>query len=249
MNNTFLVSIVMPYYKKELYVDESIQSILNQSYKNFELILVNDDIENKNFINRVSNLDQRIRLIHNDKNLGAGLSRNKAIALSKGEYIAFCDSDDLWKKDKLELQLNFMKKFNLNFSFTSYDIIDENNKFIKIRRAPYFVDFKKLRNSCDIGLSTIITKRNIFEDNKYQFSNLKTKEDYVLWLKLAQSGVEMKGFDQNLTSWRKSKNSLSSSIFQKLIDGYRVYRIHLGYGRFKSLFYLMILSINFVLKN
>jgi len=245
----FLVSIIMPYYKKELYVSESVQSILNQSYTNFELILVNDDTENKNFINKISNFDQRIRLIHNDKNLGAGLSRNKAIVLSKGEYIAFCDSDDLWKKNKLELQLNFMKKFNLNFSFTSYDIIDENNKLIKIRKAPSFVDFKKLRNSCDIGLSTIIAKKNIFRDNKYQFSNLKTKEDYVLWLKFAQDGIEMKGFDQNLSSWRKTKNSLSSSIFQKLIDGYRVYREHLGYGIFKSLFYLIILSINFILKN
>jgi teichuronic acid biosynthesis glycosyltransferase TuaG len=239
----------MPYYKKELYVSESVQSILNQSYTNFELILVNDDTENKNFINKISNFDQRIRLIHNDKNLGAGLSRNKAIVHSKGEYIAFCDSDDLWKKNKLELQLNFMKKFNLNFSFTSYDIIDENNKFIKIRKAPNFVDFKKLRNSCDIGLSTIIAKKNIFKGNKYQFSNLKTKEDYILWLKFAQDGIEMKGFDQNLSSWRKTKNSLSSSIFQKLIDGYRVYREHLGYGIFKSLFYLIILSINFVLKN
>ena len=239
----------MPYYKKELYVSESVQSILNQSYTNFELILVNDDTENKNFINKISNFDQRIRLIHNDKNLGAGLSRNKAIVFSKGEYIAFCDSDDLWKKNKLELQLNFMKKFNLNFSFTSYDIIDENNKLIKTRKAPNFVDFKKLRNSCDIGLSTIIAKKNIFRGNKYQFSNLKTKEDYVLWLKFAQDGIEMKGFDQNLSSWRKTKNSLSSSIFQKLIDGYRVYREHLGYGIFKSLFYLIILSINFVLKN
>jgi len=239
----------MPYYKKELYVSESVQSILNQSYTNFELILVNDDTENKNFINKISNFDQRIRLIHNDKNLGAGLSRNKAIVLSKGEYIAFCDSDDLWKKNKLELQLNFMKKFNLNFSFTSYDIIDENNKLIKIRKAPSFVEFKKLRNSCEIGLSTIIAKKNIFRDNKYQFSNLKTKEDYVLWLKFAQDGIEMKGFDQNLSSWRKTKNSLSSSIFQKLIDGYRVYREHLGYVIFKSLFYLIILSINFVLKN
>ena len=245
----FLVSIIMPYYKKELYVSDSIQSILEQSYTNFELILVNDDTENKDFINKISNFDQRIRLIHNDKNLGAGLSRNKAIVLSKGEYIAFCDSDDLWKKKKLELQLNFMKKFNLNFSFTSYDIIDENNKFIKIRKAPKFVDFKKLRNSCDIGLSTIIAKKNIFKGNKYQFSNLKTKEDYVLWLKFAQDGIEMKGLDQNLSSWRKTKNSLSSSTFQKLIDGYRVYREYLGYSIFKSLFYLIILSINFVLKN
>jgi teichuronic acid biosynthesis glycosyltransferase TuaG len=239
----------MPYYKKEPYIVETIQSILNQSYTNFEIILVNDDVKNKNFITNVTNLDHRIKLIHNDKNLGAGLSRNKAIKLSKGKFIAFCDCDDLWKNNKLELQLNFMKQNNLNFSFTSYDIIDKNNNFINIRKAPSYLNFIKLRNSCDIGLSTVILKKNIFDNDKFQFTNLKTKEDYVLWMRLAQSGIEMKGFDQRLTSWRKSKNSLSSSTIQKLKDGYRVYRIHLDYGILKSLFFLVVLSVNFILKN
>jgi|TARA_B110000495_G_C22980932_1_gene576615 teichuronic acid biosynthesis glycosyltransferase TuaG len=244
-----LVSIIMPYYKKEPYIEDTIKSILNQSHTNFEILLINDDIENKNFIRIISNLDSRIRLIHNDKNLGAGPSRNKAIKLSKGEYIAFCDCDDLWKQNKLELQLNFMEQFKLNFSFTSYDIIDENSVFLKTRKAPDYLNFKKLRNSCDIGLSTVITKKNIFENNKYQFANLKTKEDYVLWIRLALDGVKMRGFGQSLASWRKNKNSLSSSIIQKLIDGYKVYRIYLGYGVIKSLFCLTVLSINFILKN
>jgi len=243
-----LVSIIMPYYKKELYIKDSIQSILNQSHTDFEILLINDDIESKDFINIISNSDIRIKLIHNDKNLGAGPSRNKAIKLSKGEYIAFCDCDDLWKNNKLELQLNFMKQFNLDFSFTSYDIIDENSNFIKIKKAPNYVNFKKLRNSCDIGLSTVIIKKNIFENKSYQFANLKTKEDYVLWIKLALDGVEMKGFEKNLASWRKNENSLSSSTIQKLVDGYRVYRIHLRYGVLKSLFCLIVLSINYILK-
>ena len=170
----------MPYYKKEFYVDESVQSILNQSYKNFELILVNDDIENKSFINKMSNLDQRIRLVHNDKNLGAGLSRNKAIVLSNGEYIAFCDCDDLWKNNKIELQLEYMKRLNFTFTFTSYDIIDENNNFIKYRKAPIYVDFKKLKNSCDIGLSTVMVRNDIFKNAEYRFANLKTKDQYGL---------------------------------------------------------------------
>ena len=239
----------MPYYKKEPYIEDTIKSILNQSHTNFEILLINDDIENKNFIRIISNLDSRIRLIHNDKNLGAGPSRNKAIKLSKGEYIAFCDCDDLWKQNKLELQLNFMEQFKLNFSFTSYDIIDENSVFLKTRKAPDYLNFKKLRKSCDIGLSTVIIKKNIFENNKYQFANLKTKEDYVLWIRLALDGVKLRGLEQSLTSWRKNKNSLSSSTIQKLIDGYRVYRIYLGYGILKSLFCLSVLSINFILKN
>tara|TARA_Y100000741_G_C18155279_1_gene518895 strand:+ start:58 stop:798 length:741 start_codon:yes stop_codon:yes gene_type:complete len=244
-----LVSIIMPYYKKELFVEDSIKSILNQSYKDFEIILINDDIEKKDFIETISNIDQRIRVIHNDKNLGAGLSRNKGIKLSNGEYIAFCDCDDLWKKNKLEIQLSFMKQSNLNFSFTSYDIVDEDSNFISIRKADDYVNFKKLQNSCDIGLSTVIIKKNIFDNQKYEFANLKTKEDYVLWLKLAFDEIEMKGIDQNLTSWRKNKDSLSSSTIQKLMDGYKVYRVYLGYSMFKSLICLTVLSINFILKN
>ena len=100
---------------------------------NFEIILINDDVDDKNFINNFSKIDHRIRLLHNDKNLGAGLSRNKGMEISKGEYIAFCDCDDLWKSNKIELQLEFMKYSNFTFSFTSYDIIDENNNFIKYR--------------------------------------------------------------------------------------------------------------------
>ena len=244
-----LVSIIMPYFKKESYIEQSIKSILNQSYQNFEIILINDDTENKNFINKFSKLDHRIRLVHNEHNLGAGLSRNRGVELSNGEYIAFCDCDDLWKNNKLELQLEFMKRSNFIFSFTSYDIIDENNNFIKCRTAPSYVDFQKLRKSCDIGLSTVMVKKDIFNNYEYQFADLRTKEDYALWLKLARDKIIMKSIKQNLTSWRKSKNSLSSSVIQKIIDGYKVYRVHLKYGRLKSLYCLAILSINFILKN
>jgi len=244
-----LVSIIMPYYKKEIFVRDSVKSILNQSYKNFEIILVNDDVENKDFIKTISNLDNRIKLLHNEKNLGAGESRNRAIRYTKGDYIAFCDCDDLWKENKLKFQLNYMKQFDLNFSYTSYDIVDEDNNVINMRNAPSNINFTKLRNSCDIGLSTVIIKKNILEKNQYRFASLKTKEDYVFWLKLALDGIEMKGIQQNLSSWRKNKNSLSSSTFQKLIDGYKVYRLYLGYSPLKSLFYLTVLSINFILKN
>ena len=239
----------MPYYKKEIFVRDSVKSILNQSYKNFEIILVNDDVENKDFIKTISNLDNRIKLLHNEKNLGAGESRNRAIRYTKGDYIAFCDCDDLWKENKLKFQLNYMKQFDLNFSYTSYDIVDEDNNVINMRNAPSNINFTKLRNSCDIGLSTVIIKKNILEKNQYRFASLKTKEDYVFWLKLALDGIEMKGIQQNLSSWRKNKNSLSSSTIQKLIDGYKVYRLYLGYSPLKSLFYLTVLSINFILKN
>jgi len=244
-----LVSIIIPYYKKELYLEQSIRSILNQTYQNFEIILINDDPENKIFISKFSKLDHRIKLVHNENNLGAGLSRNKGLEIANGEYIAFCDSDDLWKNNKIEFQIELMKRLNFTFSFTGYDIIDENNNFIKSRKAPSYVDFQKLRSSCDIGLSTVMIRKDIFKNVEYRFANLRTKEDYVLWLKLAKDKITMKSIQENLTSWRKSKNSLSSSVIQKIVDGYKVYRIYLKYSRLRSLYHLVILSINFILKN
>ena len=244
-----LVSIIIPYYKKELYLEQSIRSILNQTYQNFEIILINDDPENKIFISKFSKLDHRIKLVHNENNLGAGLSRNKGLEIANGEYVAFCDSDDLWKNNKIEFQIELMKRLNFTFSFTGYDIIDENNNFIKSRKAPGYVDFQKLRSSCDIGLSTVMIRKDIFKNVEYRFANLRTKEDYVLWLKLAKDKITMKSIQENLTSWRKSKNSLSSSVIQKIVDGYKVYRIYLKYSRLRSLYHLVILSINFILKN
>lgn len=245
-----LVSIIIPYYKKEFFIEDTIKSILIQSYQNFEILIIDDEINlaASKVLEKISSLDSRIKIITNEKNLGAGESRNVGINFSKGDYIAFCDSDDLWKEQKLEVQLSFMKKNELNFSFTSYEVIDENKNFIKTRNADDIVDFIKLRNSCDIGLSTVLMKRNIFDNREYRFARIKTKEDYVLWLILAKNNIKLRGLKNILTSWRKNKNSLSSSIYQKLKDGYKVYRVYLGYSTLRSLFYLTILSINYILK-
>ena len=245
-----LVSIILPYFKKREFLEETINSILNQTYKNFEIILIDDEIRlsSKNFLEKISQKDTRIKLIKNDKNLGAGLSRNIAIKYSHGEYIAFCDCDDLWLPQKLENQLKFIKKNNIYFNHTSYDVIDEKNKLISSRKAKYEINFKELRGSCDIGLSTVMIDRKIFDDENLKFASLKTKEDFVLWLKIAKKKIKIVGLDEKLTQWRKIPNSLSSSSVQKLLDGYRVYKIHLGYGTFKSFVYLVILSINYILK-
>ena len=246
-----LVSIIIPYYKKRSFIDETIKSILNQSYKSFEIILVNDEIsiEAQELLSKISNLDKRIFVINNERNLGAGLSRNKGITKSKGKYIAFCDSDDLWKQNKLEKQIKFMKENNLEFSFTSYEIINNKNEKIGFREAKENLSFKQLRNSCDIGLSTVVIKKNIFDNEKFRFEETKTKEDFVLWLILAKNGIPMNGIKECLMSWRKNSESLSSSNIQKIIDGYKVYRNYLQYSRIKSFFFLIILSLNFMLKN
>ena len=173
----------------------------------------------------------------------------KSTIFCKGQYIAFCDCDDLWRQNKLEKQIKFMKGCNLEFSFTSYEIINNNDLKIGFRDAQKNLSFKQLRNSCDIGLSTVMIKKNVFDNEKFRFRKTKTKEDFILWLILAKNGIPINGIKDCLMSWRKNSKSLSSSNIQKIIDGYKVYRNYLQYGRIKSFFFLIILSLNFMLKN
>ena len=182
--NMDLVSIIIPYYKKKKYIELTINSVLQQTYKNFELIIIYDD-QNKEDLNFLKNLikkDKRIKLYINKKNLGAGRSRNKGIKLSEGSLIAFLDSDDLWTRNKLKKQIFFMKKSLVDISHTSYHIINSDNKIIGSRIAKD-MNHKLLLSSCDIGLSTVIMKKEIIT-NKIKFANINTKEDYVLWLKI-----------------------------------------------------------------
>ena len=240
----------MPYYKKSEFIFESINSILNQSFKTFEIIIIDDELSEDSLkvLAKIEKLDSRIKIFRNKKNLGAGQSRNNAINLCRGEYVAFCDCDDLWKPKKLERQIKFMREFDLNFCFTSYEIINNQNLRVGFREAKKNLSFKQLRNSCDIGLSTVIIKKDVFNDYQFRFGKTKTKEDFILWLLLAKNGIEIFGIKECLVSWRKNSKSLSSSNIQKIIDGYRVYRNYLRYSRIKSLYFLIILSFNFMLK-
>ena len=194
-------------------------------------------------------MDQRIFVYKNKINTGAGEARNFAIQFCSGYYISFCDADDFWEKDKIEKQINFMNDLDIDFSFTSYKVIDELDNIISFRKAKSHISYNELIKSCDIGLSTVMIKKNIFKNNDLRFANLKTKEDYVLWLRLAKNKISMHGMSENLVNWRKTKNSLSSSTYQKLIDGYKVYRIYLKFSRIKSLISLFVLSFNYILKN
>jgi len=243
-----LVSIIIPYYKKKKYIELTINSVLQQTYKNFELIIVYDD-ENKedlNFIKKITKKDKRIKLYINKKNLGAGRSRNKGIKLSKGTLIAFLDSDDLWIRNKLKKQIFFMKKNAIDISHTAYHIINSDNKIIGSRRAKD-MNHKSLLNSCDIGLSTVILSKKIIT-NKIKFANTSTKEDYILWLKITLNNNKIFALKDNLTKWRKLNDSLSSSKIQKFYDGYLVYRKYMNFSAVKSFIYLMLLSFNYVLK-
>ena len=137
-----------------------------------------------------------------------------------------------------------MEKNNISFSHTSYNIVNTNNKIVSSRSAKKKIIFQNLITSCDIGLSTVILKSSLLNKNKFMFPKIKTKEDYVLWLKIIQKIKIIIGIDIKLTCYRKTEGSLSSNKLLSLINGYKVYRDYMNFGVIKSLLYLFLLSIN-----
>ena len=243
-----LVSVILPYFKKKEFIKNTINSIIKQSYKNYELILIYDDPDKSdlNYIKKIVKNIKRKKIIINNNNIGAGLSRNLGILKAKGKYISFIDGDDIWKKDKLKNQLLFMLDNNIEFCFTSYSIINKKNTIIKFIKAKKNIDYKDLIKSCDIGLSTVMLKTRLLK--KIKFTKIKTKEDYILWLKLSKKNVKMIGLDQKLVLWRKLDNSLSSSVFQRVHDAFYVYNTYLNFNFIKSIYYIFLMSLNFFRK-
>tara|TARA_B100001939_G_scaffold41640_1_gene32266 strand:- start:1078 stop:1818 length:741 start_codon:yes stop_codon:yes gene_type:complete len=244
-----LVSIIIPYFKKREYITATLNSVLKQTYKNFEILIIYDDQEKEDlkFLKKLIRQDKRISLIINKKSIGAGLSRNNGIQKSKGKFISFIDADDLWKKNKLELQVQFMKNKNYLISHTNYEVIDKEHNILSHRIAKNFNNVDDLLKSCDIGLSSVIVKKEILK-KECLFASLKTKEDFVLWLKILKKDIRIGGLQKNLMYWRKLDNSLSSSVLQKIKDGYCVYYKFMKFNLLKSVYFLFLLGFNSLFK-
>ncbi len=140
-----------------------------------------------------------------------------------------------------------MKKQNYSISHTDYTIVNKKKLKIGFRKARTFENIHQLLKSCDIGLSTVIVNKKIFKNDCF-FPNLKTKEDFVLWLKILKKKEKIGALNINLMFWRKLKNSLSASVIQKLLDGFRVYNVYMNFNWIKSLYFLICLSLNFLKK-
>jgi teichuronic acid biosynthesis glycosyltransferase TuaG len=238
-----LASVIMPYYKKKSYFKEAYYSALNQNIKNFEIIIIYDDSDRSelNFIKNIIKKNKNTRLIINKKQLGVGISRNVGINIAKGKFICFLDCDDIWKKDKLNYQIHFMKKNHLDFTHTSYSIVDEKGRFLYNLKAKKELSYNNLIRSCDVALSTVVIKKNILKN--YKFTNITTKEDYLLWLQLSKNHVKIFGIDKIFSFWRKVNNSLSSNIWQKIQDAFKIYYIYEKKSFIVTIINVVILSL------
>ena len=231
-----LVSIIMPSYNTASYIKETIQSVLNQTYQNWELIIV-DDCSADNTDEVLGTIkDPRIRYFKNDKNSGAAVSRNKALREARGQWIAFLDSDDLWMPEKLEKQIHFMEKNDYSFSYTNYEEIDVEGKKTGIRvTGPKKITKTGMFNYCWPGCLTVM-----FDANKVgllQIKDIKKNNDYAMWLKVCK---KVNGFllDEYLAFYRKGRvGSVSThSIKTMILWHYKLYHDAENMGVIKSLF-------------
>jgi teichuronic acid biosynthesis glycosyltransferase TuaG len=234
------VSVVMPFFRKKEFFEEAYNSVLNQSYPNIEIIIIYDDydLEQLNFVKSIIKKRNTI-IIVNKRNRGASYSRNVGIKKSKGYYVAFLDCDDIWYKNKLEVQITFMEKLQLDCTCTNYSVINKNGKILYSLPPPMVSTHESLLKSCDIGLSTVVIKKKFF--SHFKFPNLLTKEDYLLWLNLSKKGININGIEKTLVHWRDVKGSLSSNFLQRIKDSFKIYYYHEKQFLFQSIISIIIL--------
>lgn len=237
-----LVSIITPLYNSEAFIDETIKSILNQTYTNWELLLI-DDFSTDNTISIVNDFifkNENIKLITNETNQGAAISRNKGIMAAKGDYIAFLDADDLWKPEKLEKQIAFMQNQDCDVCFCSYEQIDESGKPLnKLVKALPVLSYKKYLKSNYIGNLTGIY--NAKKLGKITSPNLRKRQDWLLWLNaIKASGKPAKSVQESLAFYRVHKKSMSSNKIALLKHNYWVYKKGLGFSTLKAMYSMLI---------
>jgi teichuronic acid biosynthesis glycosyltransferase TuaG len=217
--NSDLVSIITPLYNAGLFIAEAYKSVVNQTYTNWEWIIVDDRSTDNSFeiINKLAENESRIIISQNPVNSGSGVTRNKAIEIAKGSIIAFLDSDDTWHPEKLERHVSFMNKNNAAFSHTSYGYIDESGNKIKntfhvsAKPVSYYDLLKRTEISC------LTAMYNAEKIGKFYMSEHKRKQDYALWLSILKSGVNSYGLDEELAYYRQRKGSATSAKYKLIL--------------------------------
>lgn len=235
-----LVSIIMPSYNCGRFVEETIRSVQAQTYQNWEIIFV-DDCSTDDTIRRVSAIrdkDKRIHLYQNVFNMGAAVSRNNALREAKGRWIAFLDSDDLWKPEKLEHQIRFMEENEYKFSCTERETIDEESKPLGMYLSgPEHITKKKMFQYCWPGCLTVMYDACVV--GLIQIENLKKNNDYAMWLKVIRK-TDCYLLKENLASYRQRKGSISHDKLLKLIKShYELFRKGEGMNPVSSAFYTL----------
>lgn len=233
-----LVSIITPSYKSAKFIAQTIESVLAQTYQNWEMIIIDDcsPDNSKKIIEGYCKKDSRIKLIKLEKNIGPANARNEGIKQANGKYIAFLDSDDIWLSQKLEKQISLIEEENLLLSYSSYHTIDENGSRINTRNVKEYITYRDMLKSNHIGNLTGIY--NCSELGKVYMDNVG-HEDYTLWLKIMKKIGSTRGVVEPLAEYRIFSNSISANKFKAMSWTWNIYRNVIGLNIFSSSYYFL----------
>ncbi len=241
-----LVSICIPVYNAEKTIEETIKSVLSQTYKNWEMIIV-DDVstdDSLQIIEHYAQNDNRIKVIRSKQNMGPAKARNRAIEEAKGKYIAFLDSDDIWFPEKLEKQIKFLTENSLVVTYSAYETMDEDSKYINTRNIQKTITYADMLKSNHIGNLTGIYDAEFFgKITMKEYGH----EDYILWLELMKQVESTKGIPEPLAKYRILSKSISSNKLKVLKWQWKIYRDVEKLGIFQSA-YTMLWYIFYALK-
>ena len=244
-----LVSIITPSFNSSKFVQECVNSVVSQTYTNWELLIVDDFSQDnsKELLLNLKKKDERIKVTFLDKNIGAAEARNIAIQQAKGKYIAFLDSDDYWEKEKLANQIEFMKSNDVAFSFSSYIPISEDGKvsyspILSIERIGYH-DY--LKNTI-IGCLTVVIDREKTGD--FEMPIIKSSHDMALWLLIMKRGFDAYGLNESLAKYRIVSTSNTANKWRAAKDVWMVYRQFEKLSFFYSIWCFLNYAFNAIIK-
>lgn len=247
MNN--LVSIITPSFNSSNFIEKTIESVIKQSYNNWELIIVDDCSTDDSclIINKFVQIDPRIKLIKLEENSGAAVARNIGIEAANGRFIAFLDSDDTWLPEKLSEQVSFMLKNDYILTYTQYHQVDENGNLLKHLNFPSKVNYHELLKTCVIGCLTAMYDTD--KIGKMYFPLIKKRQDFALWLKILKIVPYAYCLPLDLASYTVRKDSISSNKLKAAQYNWYLYRNIEGLNFFKSLYYFSHYTIRGIIRS
>jgi len=240
-----IVSIITPAYNAATYIAETIESVLAQTYTNWEMLIVNDCSKDNTaeIVQSYAVKDKRIKLINLKQNSGAAAARNTAIQNAKGRYIAFLDSDDLWKKEKLQKQIEFMQQKGYAFTFTNYEHFKGTKENIQNQvQIPKSLNYNQALKGNQIGCLTVMLDRKQIQNIHF---TAQRHEDYILWLNILKHGITAYGIQERLALYRTGNSkSISGNKIQSAIWTWKVYRYSQEFPVLKSAYYMCFYVVN-----
>lgn len=245
-----LVSIITPAYNAAEYIAETIESVLAQTYPKWEMLIVNDCSKDKTaeIVQSYAAKDNRIKLINLKQNSGAAAARNTAIQNAKGRYIAFLDSDDLWKKEKLQKQLSFKQQNGYAFTFTEYQYLKLTpEEPLRIIKVPESLTYEQSLKNTIIGCLTVIVDRK--QTGDFQMPLVRAGQDHLTWWLLMKRGFKAYGLQENLAEYRRVEGSISHNRFKAIKRHWKLYREYEKLSLIKSVYCFICYALHAVKKH